>query len=112
MVFGRQYSSSSSRPTSRNDDSSNDEEGNDGCGDDDDGGGNNNNITNGIIIDIPQDFEHTFNQDDDAFFKNDDMRQLDIDIGDLDGVSLCERKKYLKVAFHDEGSISSNVCTA
>ena len=92
MVFGRQYSS---RPTSRNDDSSNDEEGNDGCGDDDDDddGGNSNNNTNGIIIDIPQDFEHTFNQDDDAFFKNDDMRQLDIDIGDLDGVSLCERRK-------------------
>jgi DNA mismatch repair protein MSH5 len=32
------------------------------------------------------DFTHIFNQDDEAFFKNTDMRQLDQDIGDLDGI--------------------------
>ena len=33
---------------------------------------------------IPEDFEFVFLQDDDAFFKSDEMNQLDEEIGDLD----------------------------
>jgi hypothetical protein len=32
---------------------------------------------------IPEDFEFVFVQDDDAFFKSDEMNQLDEEIGDL-----------------------------
>eukprot|EP00980_Cylindrotheca_fusiformis_P011960 scaffold2830_cov131-Cylindrotheca_fusiformis.AAC.81 len=36
-------------------------------------------------VELPADFTHIFNQDNEAFFKNADMKQLDQDIGDLDG---------------------------
>jgi DNA mismatch repair protein MSH5 len=38
-----------------------------------------------VILELPPDFSHIFNQDDEAFFKNTDMRALDENIGDLDG---------------------------
>ena len=37
-------------------------------------------------VELPSEFTHIFNQDEEAFFKNMDMRQLDQDIGDLDGI--------------------------
>ena len=35
-------------------------------------------------LELPPDFSHIFNQDDEAFFKNTEMRELDQNIGDLD----------------------------
>lgn len=37
-------------------------------------------------MELPSEFTHIFNQDEEAFFKNAEMRQLDEDIGDLDGL--------------------------
>jgi DNA mismatch repair protein MSH5 len=37
-------------------------------------------------IDLPADFTHVFNQDEETFFKNVDMLELDQRIGDLDGL--------------------------
>jgi hypothetical protein len=37
-------------------------------------------------IELPADFSHIFNQDDEAFFKTNEMRELDDDIGDLHGL--------------------------
>ena len=37
-------------------------------------------------MELPSEFTHIFNQDEEAFFKNAEMRQLDHDIGDLDGL--------------------------
>lgn len=37
-------------------------------------------------IELPEDFSHIFNQDDEAFFKTVEMRELDDDIGDLHGL--------------------------
>ena len=42
------------------------------------------NVTTNDFADLPQDFSFVFIQDNDAFFKNPDMRQLDDEIGDLD----------------------------
>jgi DNA mismatch repair protein MSH5 len=36
------------------------------------------------FVDLPQDFSFVFIQENDAFFKNPDMRRLDDEIGDLD----------------------------
>jgi hypothetical protein len=37
-------------------------------------------------VELPEDFSHIFNQDDEAFFKTKEMRELDGDIGDLHGL--------------------------
>ena len=39
-------------------------------------------------IEIPVDFTHIFNQDDEAFFKTSEMKELDQQLGDLDGCKL------------------------
>jgi DNA mismatch repair protein MSH5 len=40
----------------------------------------------GQAFELPPDFTHIFNQDEEAFFKNTEMRGLDQNIGDLDGL--------------------------
>ena len=40
----------------------------------------------GQHLELPPDFTHIFNQDDEAFFKNTEMRELDLNVGDLDGL--------------------------
>ena len=37
-------------------------------------------------IELPEDFTHIFNQDEEAFFKSKEMRELDEDLGDLHGL--------------------------
>ena len=41
-------------------------------------------------IALPKDFTHIFNQDDEAFFKSPEMKELDERLGDLDG---CKQRK-------------------
>jgi DNA mismatch repair protein MSH5 len=43
------------------------------------------NAENQAIIALPPDFSHIFNQDDESYFKNDDVDELDKNIGDPDG---------------------------
>lgn len=53
------------------------------------------------VLQIPQDFTHIFNQDDSAYFKSTEVRDLDIKVGDLDGM-IKDRESMIVTELEDK----------